>query len=104
MKIGASYFVNIFIIIIIMLALAYGCMYLMNLLSGKRVKNKRLKVKEYLPLQPQVGLYLVSLDKEEMLVAVSNKSIQSIQKLDSIDFDDELTKATVKQNVTSSTD
>lgn len=104
MKIEFSYFLNIVVIIALMIGLAYGSMYLMNLLSGKRVKNKRLKIKEYLPLQAQVGLYIVSVDNEELLVSVSNKTIQYMQKIDTLSFDKELTKARKnKQDVPSDT-
>ena len=104
MKIGLPYFLSIVLVLVLMLVIAYGCIYVMNLLSGKKTNNKRLKIKEYLPLQAQVGLYLVSLDNEELLVAVSNKMIQSMQKISSISFDDELVKARKKkQNVSSST-
>ncbi|OGI09390.1 MAG: hypothetical protein A2Y40_01825 [Candidatus Margulisbacteria bacterium GWF2_35_9] len=102
MKIGLSYFYNIMLIVFLMLILAYGSVYLMNMLSGKKMKNKRLKIKEFLPLQPQVGLYIISVDNEELLVAISNKSIQSIQKIDALSFDKELTKVQKsRQNVSS---
>ena len=90
MKIGLGYFINIFLVLFVIMIFVYAANYLLNYMPGKKSKNRRLKVLEYLPLQPQTGLYIIALDNKELLVSVSNKAINKIIQLSSNNFKDEL--------------
>ncbi|MDD5456152.1 MAG: flagellar biosynthetic protein FliO [Candidatus Margulisbacteria bacterium] len=92
MNLSIFYFINIFVVLLLIFALIYAGSFVLNYIPGRKRKNSRLKLVEYLPLQPQIGVYIVSLDGDEYLVSVSNRSIQQLVKIEKKDFAGELKK------------
>lgn len=77
-----AYLFQVFIVLVLICVLLYGILYVIRLLpGGKRFSNERLKRIEYLPLEYQVGVYLVAVDDQEFLVGVGNKKVNSIHPI-----------------------
>ena len=76
-----GYFFSIALVVGLILALYYVAQRVLNGTPLKRGENRRLKVQEYLALQPQMGLYIVKVDEKDYLVSVSNRQIQQMMPL-----------------------
>lgn len=92
MNLGLSYFVQIFVVLALILGLFYAGNFVLNFVPGRSQKNRRLGLIEYLPLQQNVGIYLVSIDGEEYLATVSNRNIQHFIPKTKKSFSGELKK------------
>ncbi len=102
MKLGLMYFVEIFFVLAIIIIIFYAGNYLLNFIPGKKFRNQRIKVLDYLGLQAQMGIYLLAIDNEEYVVTVGNRTIVHIVKKEKISFSEELKKKTEKDVVSSS--
>ncbi len=92
-----GYFMSIALVVGLIFALYYVAQMVMNGSPLKRGENRRLKVLEYLALQPQVGLYIVKVDEKDFLVSVSNRQIQQMTPLQSKEFNEILEDHAVRR-------
>jgi flagellar biogenesis protein FliO len=74
-------YLNLIIVLLALMAIYYAGTRLINVRPAKRFQNKSLKVKEYLPLEPQVGLYLVTVGAKDYLVGVGNRKITQMAEV-----------------------
>ncbi|MEK6557584.1 MAG: hypothetical protein AABZ14_04710, partial [Candidatus Margulisiibacteriota bacterium] len=70
----------------------WGRNFVLNFVPGRAQKNRRLSLIEYLPLQQNTGVYLLSIDGDEYLATVSNRTIQHFMPKTKKSFAGELKK------------
>ena len=92
-----GYFISIVVVVGLILALYYVAKIVLNGTPMKRGEDRRLKVLEYLALQPQIGLYLIKVDEKDYLVSVSNRQIQQMTPLQPKEFNEILKQHVVRR-------
>lgn len=92
-----GYFVAISVVVGLILGLYYIAQLVLNGTPMKRGDSRRLKVLEYLSLQPQIGLYIVKVDEQDYLVSVSNRQIQQMTPLHPKEFNEILKQHVVRR-------
>ena len=92
-----GYFLSIGLVIGLILALYYVAQRVLNGMPLKRGENRRLKVVEYVALQPQMGLYIVKVDEQDYVVSVSNRQIQQMTPLQPKAFNEILEEHAVRR-------
>ncbi len=92
-----GYFISISLVVGLIFVLYYVAQFLINGSPLKRGENRRLKVLEYLALQPQIGLYIVKVDDNDFLLSVSNRQIQQMTPLHPKEFNEILEDHAVRR-------
>ena len=92
MKLGLAYFIQIFIVLFLIIIIFYAGNFLLNFVPGRKNRNQRIKILDYLVLQPQIALYIVAIDKQEYILTISNRVITNFIEKKTSNFEEHLKK------------
>ena len=89
---GLAYFIQIFVVLLLIIIVFYAGNFILSYVPGKKNRNQRIKILDYLILQPQMAIYLVAIDSQEYILTISNRVITNFIEKKKANFEEYLIK------------